>query len=29
MIEFGKILREAREAKGYTISQIAEITHIT
>lgn len=28
MIEFGKTLREAREAKGYTISQIAEITHL-
>lgn len=28
MIEFGKTLREAREAKGYTISQIAEATHM-
>lgn len=28
MIEFGKTLREAREAKGYSISQIAEITHM-
>jgi len=28
MIEFGKTLREAREAKGYSISQLAEITHI-
>ena len=27
-MEFGKSLREAREAKGYTISQIAEMTHI-
>ena len=29
MIEFGKILRTAREARGYSISQLAEITHIT
>jgi cytoskeletal protein RodZ len=28
MIEFGKTLRQAREAKGYTISQLAEVTHI-
>lgn len=28
MIEFGKTLREAREAKGYSVSQLAEITHI-
>lgn len=28
MIEFGKTLREAREAKGYTVSQLAEKTHI-
>lgn len=28
MIEFGKTLRDAREAKGYTISQIAETTHM-
>ena len=28
MIEFGKTLRSAREAKGYTVSQIAEITHL-
>lgn len=28
MIEFGKTLREAREAKGFTISQIAETTHM-
>ncbi len=28
MIEFGKTLREAREAKGYTIAQLADITHI-
>ena len=28
MIEFGKTLRSAREAKGYTASQIAEMTHI-
>lgn len=28
MIEFGKTLREAREAKGITISQIAETTHM-
>lgn len=27
-MEFGKSLREAREAKGYTIAQIAETTHI-
>ena len=28
MIEFGKTLRSAREAKGYTASQIAEMTHL-
>ena len=28
MIEFGKALRSAREAKGYTVSQIAEMTHL-
>ena len=28
MIEFGKTLRTARESKGYTVSQIAEMTHI-
>ena len=28
MIEFGKNLREAREAKGYTVGQLAEKTHI-
>lgn len=28
MIEFGKTLRLAREAKGYTISQLADITRI-
>jgi len=28
MIEFGKSLREAREAKGYSVSQLAETTHI-
>ena len=28
MIEFGRTLRAAREAKGYTISQIAETTHL-
>ena len=28
MIEFGQTLRAAREAKGYTISQIAEATHM-
>ena len=27
-MEFGKTLREAREAKGYTIGQVAETTHI-
>ena len=27
-MEFGKSLREAREAKGYTVTQIAEATHI-
>ena len=27
-MEFGKSLREAREAKGYTVAQIAESTHI-
>lgn len=29
MIEFGTGLRKAREAKGYTIGQIAETTHIS
>jgi len=28
MIEFGKTLRAAREAKGYSISQVAEMTHL-
>jgi len=28
MIQFGKTLREAREAKGFTIAQIAEQTHM-
>ena len=28
MMEFGKSLRNAREAKGYTIAQIAETTHL-
>ena len=28
MIEFGKTLRSAREAKGYSVSQIAEMTHL-
>lgn len=28
MIEFGNTLRQAREAKGYTVSQIAEMTHM-
>ena len=28
MMEFGKSLRNAREAKGYTIAQIAEKTHM-
>ena len=28
MIEFGKTLRSAREAKGYTVSQVAEMTHL-
>ena len=28
MIEFGKTLRSARETKGYTVSQIAETTHL-
>lgn len=27
-MEFGKTLREAREAKGYTTAQLAEMTHI-
>ena len=27
-MEFGKSLREAREAKGYTVAQIAEATHM-
>ena len=26
MIEFGKTLRQAREAKGYTVAQVAELT---
>lgn len=29
MIEFGKTLREAREAKGITVAQLAEMTHMT
>ena len=29
MIEFGKTLREAREAKGLTVAQLAEMTHMT
>ena len=28
MIEFGATLRAAREAKGYTIAQVAEATHM-
>lgn len=28
MIEFGKTLRDAREAKGYSVSQIAEMTRM-
>ena len=28
MIEFGKTLREAREAKGYTINQLANATNL-
>jgi len=28
MIEFGRTLREAREAKGYTVSQLANVTHL-
>ena len=28
MIEFGKTLRLAREAKGYTVSQLAEMTRM-
>jgi len=28
MIDFGKTLRESREAKGYSVSQLAEATHI-
>ena len=28
MIEFGKTLRVARENKGYTVSQLAEMTHL-
>lgn len=28
MIEFGRTLRAAREAKGYTVAQIAETTHM-
>ena len=27
-MEFGKSLREAREAKGYTVAQVAETTHM-
>ena len=27
-MEFGKSLREAREAKGYTIAQVSEMTHV-
>lgn len=29
MIEFGNSLRRAREAKGYTVAQIAELTHMS
>ena len=28
MMEFGKTLRTAREAKGYTVSQLAEMTRL-
>ena len=28
MIEFGKTLRAAREAKGYTIAQVCDLTHL-
>ena len=28
MIEFGKSLKEAREAKGFTIAQMVELTHL-
>ena len=28
MIEFGRTLRVARETKGYTVSQLAEMTHL-
>lgn len=28
MIEFGKTLKSARESKGYTLSQLAETTHL-
>ena len=28
MIEFGRTLRAAREAKGYTVAQLAETTHL-
>lgn len=28
MMEFGKTLRTAREAKGYTVLQLAELTHL-
>ena len=28
MIEFGRTLREAREAKGYTVAQLADATHL-
>ena len=28
MIEFGKTLRASREAKGYTVTQLAELTHL-
>ena len=29
MIEFGKTLRAAREAKGLSVAQLAEMTHMT
>lgn len=29
MIEFGKTLRDAREAKGLTVAQLADVTHMT
>ena len=28
MMEFGKSLRAAREAKGYTVLQLADMTHM-